>query len=253
MAKQILLIDQGNTRLKWVPALDDQLVTDGAGQGDFDAFREASGSAGQSPQLVLLAGVADPEQKQGLADYCRDRWGIEVCLLVSRRKQGGVRNAYREPATLGVDRWLAIVGAANHHGMPVVIWDLGTASTLDAVDEQGRHLGGLIYPGPATMLRALQSDTRLSVPDAPPGATPREAGTSGPGVAPGTSTSDCIGRGILAAQLGALNQFMRSVSSSGGTPPRLVVTGGAAEPILPLLDFPVIHDPWLVFRGMLIE
>jgi type III pantothenate kinase len=253
MSERTLLIDQGNTRLKWMPALGDQLLTDSAGHGDPDSFREAVASLARPPEAVLLAGVADPEQKQGLADFCRRHWKIEPRLLVSRQEQGGVRNAYSEPATLGVDRWLAIVGAANHHGMPVVIWDLGTASTLDAVSAQGQHLGGLIYPGPATMLRSLQRDTRLSVPDGAPGASPEEAGTSGPGVAPGTSTSDCIGRGVLAAQLGALNQFMRSVSSSGGAPPRLVVTGGAAEPILPVLDFPVIHDPWLVFRGMLVE
>jgi type III pantothenate kinase len=253
VAERLLLIDQGNTRLKWGMAAAGKLDTNSAGYGDFNAFRVALSEDHAAPQAVLLAGVADPEKKQALADFCRRHWKIEPRLLVSKQEQGGVRNAYREPATLGVDRWLAIVGAANHHGMPVVIWDLGTASTLDAVDAQGRHLGGLIYPGPATMLRALQRDTRLSVPNVVPGALPGEAGTSGPGVAPGTSTADCIGRGVLAAQLGALNQFMRSVSSSGGTPPRLVVTGGAAEPILPLLDFPIIHDPWLVFRGMLVE
>jgi type III pantothenate kinase len=60
-----------------------------------------------------------------------------------------------------VDRWLAIVGAAHTYGMPVVIWDLGTATTLDAVDEQGQHRGGLIYPGPETMLNSLTELTEI--------------------------------------------------------------------------------------------
>ncbi len=143
---------------------------------------------------------------------------------------------------LGVDRWLAIVGAVAKHGKPVIIWDLGTATTLDAVDETGQHLGGMIYPGPATMLGALDRDTKLMVP----------ADLEGAAVTPGRSTAACISNGIFAAQVGALNQFLRNISEEMGGAPMLVVTGGAASQILPLLDFECIHDPWLVFRGMMI-
>ena len=162
-------------------------------------------------------------------------------------RQGQVVNAYAEPETLGVDRWLAIVGAVARYGKPLLIWDLGTATTLDAVDADGRHLGGLILPGPRTMLESLRRDTRLKVPEdrnvvAATGAAP---------AAPGTSTSECISRGVFAAQVGALERFIGRLGDSLGGKPSLVVTGGAAEPLLPLLDFNYKHDPWLVFRGML--
>ena len=143
---------------------------------------------------------------------------------------------------LGIDRWLAIVGAVARHGKPVVIWDLGTATTLDAVDETGLHLGGMIYPGPATMLDSLSTDTKLRVP-------PNLESSS---VTPGRSTAACICNGVYAAQVGALNQFLRNISERMVGEPRLAVTGGAASQILPLLDFQYIHDPWLVFRGMLV-
>ena len=116
------------------------------------------------------------------------------------------------------------------------------------MDEAGRHLGGMIYPGPQTMLDSLSRDTELRVP-AGLGA-PGEG--RGSGLAPGRTTAECIGHGVLAAQLGALNQFLRRVSAGMREPPRIVITGGAARDILPLLDFEVTHDPWLVFRGMLV-
>ena len=143
---------------------------------------------------------------------------------------------------LGVDRWLAIAGAVARHGKPVVIWDLGTATTLDAVDQTGQHLGGMIYPGPATMLGSLGRETKLRVPP--------NLETSA--ISPGWSTRSCISNGVFAAQVGALNQFLRKVSEQMSQEPALVVTGGAANWVLPLLDFKTIHDPWLVFRGMLV-
>jgi type III pantothenate kinase len=239
-----LLIDQGNTRLKWVLARCGEIDEKSAGQGDFDAFKQTCRhEAFVEPDTVLISSVAGIEDAQTLVGFCESQWGRETQMLVSTKQRGGVRNAYPEPEMLGVDRWLAIVGAVARYGKPVVIWDLGTATTLDAVDETGQHLGGMIYPGPATMLDSLRRDTKLRVP----------ANLENAGVIPGRSTADCISNGIFAAQLGALNQFLRKVSDEMGRQPEIVVTGGAATWIVPMLDFETIHDPWLVFRGMLID
>jgi len=238
-----LLIDQGNTRLKWVLARDGEIDEKSAGYGDFEAFIQACRKdASIHPSEVLFSSVAGREEAQALAGFCESRWGIEAQLLESTTQRGEVRNAYHEPKKLGVDRWLAIVGAVARYGKPVVIWDLGTAATLDAVDETGRHLGGLIYPGPATMLGSLSRNTELRVPE----------NLEGSAVTAGRSTSVCISNGVFAAQVGALNQFLRNISEEMLGAPMLVVTGGAASQILPLLDFECIHDPWLVFRGMLV-
>jgi len=242
MNRETLLIDQGNTRLKWVLARDADLLVESAGQGGFGEFVEACKTGAlRQPGSILLSSVAGTESEKELADFCASHWGLNVDRLRPSEQGGGVRSAYAEPGSLGVDRWLAIIGAVGRYGKPVVIWDLGTASTLDAVDETGQHLGGMIYPGPATMLRSLGRDTRLRVPEHLADAA----------IAPGRSTASCIENGVFAAQLGALNQFLRHATESLGSAPKLIVTGGAAGEILPLLDFEFIHDPWLVFRGML--
>ena len=243
MAEVALLIDQGNTRVKWILASNGEINEKSAGQGNFAAFKRACRhEAFVEPDKVLFSSVAGSEDTQALAAFCESQWGLDTQMLVSAEQRGGVINAYRDPETLGVDRWLAIVGAVARYGKPVVIWDLGTAATLDAVDETGQHLGGMIHPGPATMLESLDRGTELRVP----------ANLENSVVAAGRSTASCIRNGVYAAQLGALNQFLRKVSEQMGREPVLVVTGGAATWIAPMLDFEYIHDPWLVFRGMLV-
>jgi len=243
MTDRMLLIDQGNTRLKWVSATKGKLEKNTAGRGDLDAFTRAArtGELGR-PDVVLVSSVTSKASARNLSGFCETQWGVKARKLETTEKMGEVHNGYLEPAKLGVDRWLAIVGAVSRHGKPVVVWDMGTAATLDAVDSAGQHIGGMIYPGPATMLKALRRDTRLKVPEV------FEQTSAGPG----RSTSACIGNGVFAAQVGALNQFLRSTQERLGEEPKIVLTGGAAKEIPPLLDFQVIHDPWLVFRGMLI-
>jgi type III pantothenate kinase len=239
-----LLIDLGNSRIKWAWARGGELEHGRAGQGDFaELERACRPGAGSRPAEVLLASVAGADETRQVAELCTVRWDLEPQVLRSRPEQGGVRNGYAEPENLGVDRWLAIVGAVARHGKPVVIWDLGTAATLDAVDPSGQHLGGWILPGPGTMLQSLVRGTKLTVPP-----DLERAG----GIEAGRSTAECIRRGVLASQLGALNQFMKLVAARLGTDPKLVVTGGAADAVVAGLDPECIHDPCLVFHGMLV-
>jgi type III pantothenate kinase len=242
MAERLLLIDQGNTRLKWLWAVDGELQPASAGRGGFDVFRKACEAAGQAPGGVRFSSVAGRASREAVISLCRDRWGVSAERLVSRAEQGGVRSGYENPESLGVDRWLAIVGAVREHGKPVVVWDLGTAATLDAVAADGRHLGGLILPGPLTMMESLRRDTELPVPEAPENAV----------LQPGRNTAEAITNGVLAAQVGALNQFLKGTAGALGGDPSLVITGGGGALLLPYLDFHCIHDPWLVFRGMLV-
>jgi len=251
-----LLIDLGNSRLKWVCARDGKLDKESAGSGDFESFSQLqSTGSSERPGSVLISSVAGSARTQKVARFCEIQWGVTAVLLESRLEQGGVRNGYEEPATLGVDRWLAIVGAVSRHGKPLVIWDLGTATTLDAVDDSGQHLGGLILPGPALMLESLATATAMPVPtgfgDGETANGTKGKKAAGPGVGPASSTSEAIREGVLAAQIGALNQFMRHVGAKLSEESRLVLTGGAAECILDRLESRPVFDPWLVFKGML--
>lgn len=236
-----LLVDQGNTRVKWIRAEDGKLMTASAGSGSLADFERSQADSAAPPGAVRISSVAGGER--ALVEFCTAQWGVAAEVLESTAERGGVRNAYADPRSLGVDRWLAIVGAVARHGKPLVVWDLGTASTLDAVDRGGRHLGGLILPGPRTMLRSLDSETLLKVPG-----DLRDVSAG-----PGLDTSAGIRNGVFAAQIGALNQFLRASSSALGAQPRVVVTGGAADPLRPYLAFEHVFDPLLVFRGMLVD
>ena len=248
MSERALLVDMGNSRLKWLWTIDAEIDETTFGRGNRADFQRHSRlSGGLSPDRVLLSSVADQENTAAVIADCESQWGRCVRRLESLAVQAGIVNAYESPGALGVDRWLAIVGAAHAHGMPVVIMDLGTATTLDAVDERGRHMGGLIFPGPALMLESLDSATAMKVPTA----LPDSEEATRPGIGPAQSTSGAISEGVCAAQIGALNQFLRHVSARLSTDPQLVVTGGAAKGILHRLDQDHVFDPWLVFKGML--
>lgn len=240
-----LLIDLGNTRVKWAWAHDDEVDTDSAGQGDEAGFERVIREAGGSPPAgILLSSVAGEERTRRIVDACGQRWNTPVRRLHSRAAQGGVRCAYADPSRLGVDRWLALVGAVAAYGKPVVVWDLGTAATLDAVNTAGQHVGGLILPGPETMRTSLAAKTKLNVPESLEGVDR---------LRPGRDTRECIACGIMAAQVGAVLVFLEQVVESESAAPRLVITGGGAAAVRPLLERDSIHDPWLVFRGMLVD
>ena len=227
MSETRLLIDLGNSRVKWMWVRGRTIDPERAGRGDLDALASACRAPGaKRPDAVLIASVAGAALTGEVEQLALESWGMPVRTFESQPEQGGVRNAYAEPTRLGVDRWLAIVGAVQTYGVPVVVWDLGTAATLDAVDAEGRHLGGWIVPGPL-----------------------RNAGT----IEPGTSTSECIARGAAAAQAGALREMLADLERRGVPDPRVVVTGGDASALLPSIGLAHVHDPWLVFRGMLVE
>lgn len=257
--RHCLLIDQGNSRVKWIGAVWSAMsrnwdldVTTFA-EGPVEAL-EATLDSGDMlpPEEVLLASVA-PEQRAAEVELVvAAHSAAGVVRLRSQAEACGIRNGYRDPAKLGVDRWMAVLGGAEHHGLPLVVMDLGSATTLDAVDARGRHLGGLILPGPAAMLGALEAGTALDLSKASLGARRKCAAGEAQG-----ETLRAIEGGIVTAQIGALEQFVRwfrkRLGNGSGGELKIVVTGGAAGAILRQSDYQLTHDPLVVFKGMLLS
>ncbi|HEX5314875.1 MAG TPA: type III pantothenate kinase, partial [Gammaproteobacteria bacterium] len=154
-----LIVNLGSTRIAWR----------GAGGSDVRVHDGRPGQviagvlAGSEPPPEVIVGsvAAQPVTEEFLA-ACRANWDLDPCELVATREACGVRNAYAEPARLGIDRWAAMIAAYRAHGGAVLLADCGTAVTVDYVAGEGRHVGGLIAPGIGLMRKALASGTRLA-------------------------------------------------------------------------------------------
>lgn len=153
----------------------------------------------------------------------------------------GVINAYRQYAKLGVDRWLAMVGLRQSYFGPAVIVDVGTAVTVDLLDEFGQHRGGWIVPGMEMMVNALTAGTAQVASDQPLG----DIGFA-------TQTASCVSNGCLAAVHGLVEQARQQAMQTLGSSitPLLVLTGGQGELVSQLLPLEHRLDPMLVLKGL---
>jgi type III pantothenate kinase len=239
-----LLLDLGNTRLKWAFAQDEKLSASSALAWRVDGFAERLLAAlrdGTPPRRVLAAAVADDTRRATVAGVLRQLdWPMPEWLR-SPARLGGVSNAYAEPSRLGIDRFLMLL-AAWHAGLaPCVIAGCGSALTLDALAADGRHLGGLIAPGVAAMRNALS----IAAP-----ALPQVDG--GRVLDFADNTEDAVASGAWQAAAGAIERFVMRSREQFGHGPQLVLAGGDAMAIAALLDRTVHVLPDAVLRGLLV-
>lgn len=218
----LLLIDAGNTRVKWALAapgagLGQWSSTGAALHSELDAAAGAWHGQGVSGALVSnVAGAALRERLAALLGPVATEW------FASSGARAGLVNGYREPQRLGCDRFAAAIGArALAPDRPLVVATCGTATTVDAVSSEGRFAGGMILPGLALMAGALAKNT-AQLPQVAPGAAPPPLFAD--------NTNDAIVSGCLSAQAGAIE---RAVSAHGDA--LCILSGGAAPYIAPAL------------------
>ena len=153
-----LLVDAGNSSIKWA-------LCNAGEWHNGDRFvhrgRDITGqlthywASLQPPEGVYVANVAGKRLGRDLTTWTREWWSQTPEFIGSTPEACGVRNAYAEPETLGVDRWAALIGAHHQIRGAVCIVDCGTAITLDLLLADGQHRGGLILPGIEMLKRAL--------------------------------------------------------------------------------------------------
>lgn len=218
-----LLIDFGNTRLKW--ALRDAGNTLVGGVFAHADTRLATALGGHwsalpRPAAVHVASVVGAAREQELAELVRTQIGLEARFVRSPKAALGVTNAYAEPARLGVDRFLAL--AALHHAAQraQVLVSCGTALTLDALDASGQHLGGLIAPSPTLMRKALGLSTAQ---------VDMQVGSL---VDFANNTADAAWSGSALAAVGLVRHFLEVCTRRLGAAPHVVGDGGGIEDLL---------------------
>jgi type III pantothenate kinase len=239
-----LLVDIGNSRVKWATLDGGRLGPQRAAaysSWTHDAWRRELFAVPGIDQVLAASVSAAPSAALEAAALAAI--GSRASFVRTVREAGGVRNAYREPQLLGVDRWLAIIaGHATTRGVCCVA-DVGTAATFDAVTGGGEHLGGFIIPGPDLMVRSLHGGTAdLAGHTAASGA--------GGGAPLADNTRDAIERGCCLAVAAMIDRGVADVESRLGSTARLLVTGGAAPLVARLLRSQVDVVPDLVLRGL---
>lgn len=236
-----LLIDIGNTSLKWAWLTEAGLspVERIAHEGMDGSFPEACWSGQTPPSKVLIANVASVELEQLICEWIKNRWAIEPAVVRVTATALGVTNAYGDPGRLGVDRWLTLIAVHQQMSGDVCIVDCGTAITIDVIENQGRHQGGLILPGFNLMREALLDKTRI----------PRTE-LAQPVEFLGKDTAGCIASAALYSAATLVDRVMAVTTQQRRAMPSLVLTGSDAEQLAGALDSPYEVIPDLVMRGL---
>ena len=241
----ILLLDSGNTRLKWA-TLDTGLFRPGnhafCGNDDPAEIFEKHWGALNRPGRVVVSNVAGAGTEEALNVWAGRKWNLKPEYILSTSSACGVSNGYRNPDLLGSDRWAALIGAHHHIPLPVCIVDCGTAITIDVLDREGRHLGGLISPGLNMMMASLSCDTA--------GLNRFEFGPSDGIDVLAKGTQDCMQNGVLQSAVALIEQTHEHINTAYGLDAGLVLTGGDAMHILPRLHGTIRFEPDLVLKGL---
>jgi type III pantothenate kinase len=224
-----LLLDLGNSRLKWaLQAQPSAWLARGAvnwREADVSARLASAWASLPHPDNVFAASVVDSPREAEVTSVIERQFACAPHWLRTPASAAGVRNAYAEPQRLGVDRFLAMVAALADGHAPCVLAGAGTALTLDALAADGRHLGGLIAPGPLLMQQSLLTATARVRPERP-----------GDMVELADNTADAVTSGCWLAAAALIDRFVAQMTLRFDRSPTLILGGGDAALLLPLLS-----------------
>lgn len=234
----LLLVDVGNTRVKWAYArkgvLSDVEVHCHCG----DTASMFAGTSDRRIDSIWVSDVTDSGPRTKLRSRLRSFGGVNPHFVVSEVTRLDLVNGYAQPQQLGTDRWMMLLAAWKEVRGPFCVVCAGTALTFDAVDERGQHLGGIIAPGLHAMQSAILNSTKFSFNGRPPGDYTLRLGLD---------TSDCVHQGVLHAAAGLVTRLI-GLQPSDAT---LFLTGGDASIIRSILNYEWIWRPNLVLEGLM--
>ena len=164
------------------------------------------------------------------------------CMVVGSGLKTGLNILIDNPAQLGSDLVVDAVAAIAEYPKPIVIFDLGTATTLSVVDKKGNYLGGMIMPGVVVGVEAI-SNRASQLP---------HIGLDAPKRLVGTNTIDCMKSGAIYGNAAMLDGIVERVTEELGEAPTVVATGGLARVIVPHCRRKIICDDNLMLKGLLI-
>lgn len=237
----ILLVDAGNSRIKWRVQSGGRVVS----SGDLATLTPGlitKAWQGVKASAACICSVAGEEVNDAL------RLGLDLVLpqlaprprfLASPAEGHGIVNLYHPPQSLGPDRFAALVAARRRHARDWVVVGVGTALTVDMLSEDGCFMGGAIAPGPSLMHSTLMRGTagiRTSMPSVVHG-WPRD-------------TQSAVSQGIAWGLWGVVEGMARLFFNEVGRPPGVLLSGGARHILRPLLPDDVVEVEEIVLEGL---
>lgn len=243
-----LLVDIGNSRIKWAWLRDGRLgkakAAEYSGWRARDFARRVIGSH-RHIERIVVSNVAADAISDALAAGARLAGAPEPERVAARRHACGVTVGYVDPWRLGVDRLLAMIAAHRRFGgRPVCAVAVGTAMTLDLVGPDGRHRGGAIIPAPPLMVASLLDSTNGIRRRAQGGASGRAHALFG------RSTRAAVEQGARYAAAAAVERAVSEAKELVARTPQLVLTGGGAAALRPLIRRASVLVPDLVLEGL---
>jgi len=231
-----LLMDVGNTRIKWALHDDGNDVERGVAPHRGVPVGTWIGGLPGLDQVtsIFVANVAGDALDAALRDWTARMPGVEAHFLRATASAGGVRNAYAVPELLGVDRWLGMIGARSSCREAFLLVGAGTAFTVDLVNEDGRHCGGLIAPGRSMMIDALREKTG-NIASAAAAAAASSDGMFG------LNTAGAVSRGASHALAGMVGHAIRESMTHCGSV-RVFVHGGDAGDVFDIVADRHAHE-----------
>ena len=181
-----------------------------------------------------------PEVNDDMAQAITDLTGLQPHFFSIADAQGIISIDVESPAQLGKDRLADAIGAACCYGVPAIVIDFGTATTIGVIDENRVFRGGIIIPGVKTSLNALS--TRASQLPA--------INIEKPQHLIGRNTLECMQSGIVNGTAAMIDGLIHQLASSMSLAPKIIATGGMARTIAPNCQTPITIDPHLIFKGL---
>jgi type III pantothenate kinase len=240
----ILELDCGNTFIKWRLLDRESAVAGGVAENDQTLVLAVQECAVQL-RACRIVSVRSDDETTSLIALLEASFAVGCCRAYPAKELAGVVNGYEQYDRLGLDRWLAVVGAYQLSRRACLVIDLGTAVTSDFVSAEGRHLGGFICPGVPLMRTQLRTHTRRTRYDSD------EAGLAIGSFTPGGSTAEAVERGCLLMLRGFVSGQLAIAAECLGNEFDVFVAGGDAPLVVDVIPGARVV-PDLVFLGLAI-
>ena len=182
-----------------------------------------------------------PDVTNRLRDAVEKLTGTSVMVLGPGLKTG-LKIKIDNPAQAGADLVAGAVAAVNDYPCPLIIVDMGTATTVTVVDKDKNFIGGMIMPGLRASVEALTGNTS-QLPN---------ISLDAPKKAIGTNTVDCMKSGVMYGTACSIDGAVDHIEAELGEKCTIVATGGIASTIIPLCKRDIIYDDGLLLRGLML-